>query len=452
MYQKLSAKCIFLFTFFLFLLLPAGEFRIVATADIHGDLRALALLAPEIRRAKPDLLLDAGDLTGGNLVAELDGGSSMIRALNLLKYNFRIPGNHDFDTSQSAFAAQCRLFRGETLGGDWRWGNLQGISWRIVSKGKFKVGVIGLTEPGISRRHLKVDSAPVFIPWQTALENALKKLRSAGVHCTLLLWHNGIDAFPHGVKHALKNVNGIDLVIAAHSHKENPGAMYGSIYIIQPGAYAKSAAMVSIRYNDETLKIEHINSGLLRGVSGVEAPDIKALNKSAVKPWYPKIYSKICRKGDLSYNSFPALGACALREAGGTQGAVFLSSIPRSSSRNAECYRDLFHLMPFHNTLCTVELSRKELAMLLEDLHKNNRKYQRLMGVAGFRWNFKKRCIENFHGNRITLTVSSYLMVSSPVLRRAAHNSSRWQHLGIPERHAVEQFLKKRKGASSGRR
>ena len=44
---------------------------------------------------------------GRYLVAELDGGSSMIRALNLLKYNFRIPGNHDFDTSQSAFAAQC---------------------------------------------------------------------------------------------------------------------------------------------------------------------------------------------------------------------------------------------------------------------------------------------------------------------------------------------------------
>ena len=74
-----------LFALFVSFFLAGGEFRIAATADLHGNLRALALLAPQIRAAAPDILADAGDLTGGNLLAELDGGRSMIQALNLLK-------------------------------------------------------------------------------------------------------------------------------------------------------------------------------------------------------------------------------------------------------------------------------------------------------------------------------------------------------------------------------
>lgn len=445
MYKKISAKFIFLFTFLFTLLLSAGEFRIVATADLHGDLRELALLAPAIRKAQPDLLLDAGDLTGGNLVAELDGGSSMIRALNLLKYHFRIPGNHDFDTLPGAFAAQCRAFRGENLGGDWSWAGVRGTPWRIVTKGKFKAAVIGLTEPNIGRRHLDLPSAPQFKAWQAALHKALEEVRAAGVNYTVLLWHNGIDSFPYGVKHALKPFTGIDLVIAAHSHQENPGFRHGNTYIIQPGAYAKSAAMVTVRYNDETLKIEHTSSVLLKGVPGRADPEIQALNKSAVKPWYPRIYSRVCRKGDLSYRSFPRLGAEALRQAGGTQGAVFICSVPSAKAGNADCFKDLFRLLPYHNTLCTVKLKKKELVMLLEDLQQNNRKYRRIMGVSGFRWNFKSRRLENFNKETITLTVNNYLMVSSPVLRRILPDKSRWYHLGLQERESVERYLKNRR-------
>lgn len=444
----------FLLTFFFFITcLAAGEFRIAATADLHGNLRNLALLAPQIRKNAPDLLLDAGDLTGGNLLAELDGGRSMIEALNLLKYDFRIPGNHDFDCPAENFAEQCRRFKGVTLGADWRWGKISGVPARVVTKGKFRLGIIGLTEPGLQRRHLPVASAPRCEEWEKALRRQIIRLRREKVHFILLLWHNGIDARPNGAAHVLKRFPEIDLVVAAHSHKENAGVRISNSYLVQPGAHGTSASLVRITYNDRTLKVEKISSCLLRGVPGERSADIDGLSKRAVKPFYPEIFRKVCRKGDLSYRNFPRLGAEALKKAGATQGAVFVCSTPGKGA--GEQYRDLFRLMPYWNTLCTVELNRDELKALLEDLHKNSRKFKRTVWTAGFTWTPpSRRSKGRFQAPPVlSVTVSSYTMVTSPVLKKVLREKTpRWKHRGdLVERDVVKNHLVTRRSTSAVR-
>ena len=449
-----AVKFISLFVCFLtVILLYGGEFRIAATADLHGDLRRLSCLAPQIRKANADILLDAGDLTGGNLVAELDGGSSMIEALNLLKYDFRIPGNHDFEMPQQAFEKQCRDFKGVTLGADWRWGTASGVLCKVVKKGSFKVGVIGLTEPDLQRRHLPVAEAPHFREWEKVLREALAVLRREKVHFTVLLWHNGVESRPNGAAQVLRRLPEIDLIIAAHSHQENAGLRIRNCYLVQPGAHGTSAALVTISYDDRSNKVNSVRSSLLRGEKN-GAPDLAALAKRAVKPFYKKIFEKICLKGDLSVRNVPRLGAEALRRAGGTQGAVFVSFTPEKHAAGADKYKDLFRIISYRNTLCTVTLRKDELKALLTDLHKNNRKFKRVMGVAGFRWDpgSRKRPSRLESPPVIRITVSSYIFVSTPVLRSILREKTpRWQHTDIVEREAVRTYLLTRRSTSAVR-
>ena len=433
--------------------LRSGEFRIAATADLHGNLRNLAHLAPQIRNAQADILLDAGDLTGGNLLAELDGGRSMIEALNLLKYDFRVPGNHDFEMLRQDFERQIRTFKGVTLGGDWCWGSASGVLCKVVRKGNFKAGVIGLTEPAISRRHLPVTDAPRFREWETVLREAVSVLRREKVHLILLLWHNGVESRPNGAAQLLRRLPEIDLIIAAHSHKEHAGLRIRNCYLVQPGAYGTSAALVTVNYDDKSNKVTSIRSSLLRG--GINAaPDLIALNKRAVKPFCPKIFEKVCLKGDLSLRKFPALGAEALRRAGETEGAVFVSSMPEKHAAGAENYKDLFRIISFRNTLCTVTLTRNELKALLADLHKNNRKFKRVTGTAGFHWipGTHKKPHRLEAPPLIRVTVSSYIFTASPVLRALLREKTpRWQHIDMVEREAVRNYLVTRRRTSAVR-
>ena len=425
--------------------LQSGEFTVAATADLHGHLHNLSFLAPAIRNAKPDLLLDAGDLTTGNLLSELDEGASMIEALNMLKVNFRIPGNHDFEMPSSRFEAQCARFKGTTLGADWQWGSITPRPWAVVTKGAFKVGVIGMTEPNVQRRFLPVPGMPRITFWQQALSNAVTALRKEKVHALILLWHCASDNRNHGPFQAARLFPEIDLIIAAHSHKENPGSRCQSAYVVQPGSHASSAALVKFHYDDKTLKVGKITSSLLRKTS-TPAPDLAALEKRAVKPHYPKIFSKVCRKGDLSAANFPRLAARALAAAGGTQGAVFTGAIPEKYASNANCYKDLFRLLPYWNPLCTVELTKSELKAFLEDLHKNNRKFKRTTGIYGFRWTPGNRRSQGVFQSpeKIRITVTNYAMTSSPVLKKLLNDPLRWNSLAVTEREVVAVFLRQR--------
>ena len=438
MFLSILKKSFLLSLFVVSLALAGGEFRIAATTDLHGNLRNFARLVPRLRAAAPDITVDAGDLTGGNMVAELDGGKAMISALNMANYTFRVPGNHDFDMPFADFQTQHELFKGTTLGGDWVWQSVAGVPYAVVSKGAFKVGVIGLTEPNIGRRHLPVSGAPHFVKWRKALHRALDSLRREKVNFTILIWHNGIETSVFGAKEALREIGGIDLVIGGHTYR---GSAQEGIFFVQPEAYGKAAALVTVRYNDATLKVEKIESTFLRGPGKYGDKALTALDRQTFQLLRGKIYQRVCRKGDLSLRNFPRLGAEALKEAGHTQGAVFVPMRPGREMENYSMFKDLFRLTPFWSTLCTVTLHKNELKMLLEDLDRNNPTFKRVTGVAGVRWSPGKKDLPE----KITLTVSSYQMVSSPVLRKILQEPvKRWHHTGIPERQAVESFLQKR--------
>ena len=92
------------------------------------------------------------------------------------------------------------------------------------------------------------------------------------------------------------------------------------------------------------------------------------------------------------------------------------------------------------------QLTREELELLLNDLERNNRKFKRIMGVYGFRWSpgsrHRKGVLEA--PEKISVTVNSYLMTASPVLKKILPDTKRWKALHIVERDAVQHYLEGR--------
>ena len=438
-------KILFLFAL-AFLPLGAGEFRAAATADIHGNLRNLAALAPAIRREKPDILVDAGDLIGGDAFSEHDGGRTMNDALNLLHYAFRVPGNHDFETAPGDFHELHRRFRGVTLGSDWRWGDVSGVPFRIVTKGKFRCAVIGLTEPGIARRHLP-GAGPRFTEWAEALRKTLAAVHRQQVSFILLVWHNGLEARPDGIAHVIRNFPEIDAVVAAHSHRADPGSREGNCYVVQPGAYALSAAVLQILYDDRSGKVLSIRSRLLSPDPENPDPELSRLARRSAGFWYELGKKRICRPGELAPARFPDLAAEALSRAGGTPGAVFVCRIPGNGSVPPDSLAALHRLLPFRNVLCTVELEREELREFMTELSRNASRFNRRIAVRGFSWQPGTRKRPPFFKApmRLRITLTDHTLLSSAVLRRVMElRPECWRRLDIIERDAVAAFLSSR--------
>src|SRR3954464_687257 len=76
---------------------------ILHTGDIHGQIMprsdgtgGMSAVGTLIRRAKPDLVLDAGDMFTGTMIWDEYRGKPMIEILNKLNYAAVALGNHEF--------------------------------------------------------------------------------------------------------------------------------------------------------------------------------------------------------------------------------------------------------------------------------------------------------------------------------------------------------------------
>ena len=280
------------------------------------------------------------------------------------------------------------------------------------------------------------------------LRDAVNSLRRRKVNTIVLVWHNGIDARPNGISNVIRRFPEIDLVIAAHSHKENPGSRIGRSYVVQPGAYGTSAVLAKIFFDDRSFRISRIESLLMRGDVKKPAADLMKLKYHAEAPWHKIVNNKICRKGDLSAARLPFIGAKALAAAGNTQGAVFTVQTPQKEAAYLERCKDLYRILPFRNLLCTVELSSGELKALMKELEYTSRRFNRRIGVCGFTYRRGKRKQPAFIAapERISITVSDFTMTGSAVLRRiVSEDPRRWRKLDMVERDAVAKYLSMQK-------
>lgn len=238
--------------------------RILATTDLHMNVlpydyladrpcprHGLARTASLIRRKreahKNCLLLDNGDVLQGNpmgdYIAKVRGirpndPHPAIAAMNALHYDAAALGNHDFNygltflrrtLAQAEFpflAANLRMLRGQGFG---RYVILRRMMVDHAGRPhEIRIGIAGFLPPQTCDWDHDLSGQMACDDIVETARTLVPEMRADGAQLIVALSHSGIGPAEHrpGMEHAataLAAVEGIDVVIAGHTHQVFPG-------------------------------------------------------------------------------------------------------------------------------------------------------------------------------------------------------------------------------------
>jgi 5'-nucleotidase/UDP-sugar diphosphatase len=244
---------------------------ILHTNDIHGHLLGwrgwegalkgkfvggaarLGTAIAQARRDSPDscMLLDAGDLIGDTMIADLTEGEALIKVFNHLKYDAMTFGNHepDFGTAtlrkrmkeaQLPFVAANLITkdRKEPFAAPYLVKKLQGVS----------VGILGLAYPKTPWTTAKKNVAEVeFQDPIDAARREISKLQAAGAEVIVVLSHLGLS----GDQKLAEAVEGVHVIVGGHSHNRMEQAeKVGNTLIVQAGAHGADLGRLELTLKD----------------------------------------------------------------------------------------------------------------------------------------------------------------------------------------------------------
>jgi len=269
----------------LFLLLSADttSLRILQTTDLHGYIhpydyfaarpapRGLAKAATLIRDARAGqpntLLLDCGDTIQGSPLenlhqANVRAGKSkladpMMLAMNELRYDAMVVGNHEFNYGLDNLARARRTARFPWLSANTR-GRSGFRPYILKTIGGVRVAVIGLTTGGIPNwerpEHYR------GLTWEDQVEatrRVMPQVEAQRPDIIVLAVHGGLDrnlatgaAFPgqmpndNAVYQLATAFPRVDLILYGHTHQQQPGHRLGNVLLVQARNWGQSVAQV----------------------------------------------------------------------------------------------------------------------------------------------------------------------------------------------------------------
>lgn len=353
---------LFLLVFTLFCGAAALEVR--CTSDLHGNLEGVAKLCTALEIDSPEILrIDAGDTIQGTFLSRNDKGRSMIGALNLLKYDIWVPGNHDFEFGEKELSARCREFKGVVLGADWHSSGFIPKSWVLLHKDGQRVAVIGLTEPNMARR-LPENSGFIFKPPLETLTALMPEIRRAKPDFVILVWHNSLFSKLGPLSRIMRKFPEIDLVIGGHSHEEHPGKRVGKSYFIQAGKHAQCAG-------GATLTKENITSKLLRPAAFVQPPELAELVKNTLH------ISRLLGAQTIELKHTPAE---TLRQELKTAAAILTYRPPFKHRLTRQEY---FDMLPYENTYVIRFFTPAAFRKFCKQQEKEQKRWGMKLDIAG---------------------------------------------------------------------
>ena len=258
---------------------------VVTTTDVHGRLRGwdyelnrpdpirgltrAATVIDSIRDANPGrvLLLDAGDLLQGNMLAYVGARVSpdtmvgVVAAMNAMHYDASAIGNHEYNygvpyLDRAVRQATFPFLSANTYLPD---GSHAYKPYVIVERAGVRVGIVGATTPGVmvwDRDNVRGRVAlGDIVP---AVRAAADSARSAGAEIVIVTVHSGLDepssydtvttGLPseNVAARIAREVPGLALVVYGHSHKQNPGTTINGARMLQAKNWAQSVGWAAI--------------------------------------------------------------------------------------------------------------------------------------------------------------------------------------------------------------
>lgn len=391
--------------------LAADRFQILHTNDIHGRLDSttittgaksfeqggLALLGGMIERQRArapqrTLTLDAGDAMVGTLISAADKGQSLIKAMSVARYDALALGNHDFDWGQEEIAKRAREASFPFLTAnvvEEASGRTPPFAKPYVVKdvGIARVGIIGVTYPSSSIINAKGIRGLKFGSAIEGVRRWIGEVRQQA-DVIVVLSHNGIDggsARLEGDSTLAQIVTGIDVIIAGHDHRALRTAQtVGTTKIFQTGANAENLGRVEVTIDPATKKVAAVTGSdvLLTVATGAAPPHPEIAKIVADRRAEADKYSKrvvgrttefLAQDREMN-NPLGNFVADALLDYGRKQGwnsdiAFYNSAGVRAPIGIGEVtYGKLFEVLPFGNTLVSVDLTGEQLKEVFEGM------------------------------------------------------------------------------------
>ncbi len=250
----------------------AGGFARIAT-------RSQQLRAEAERQGKEFLFLHAGDCFQGTLYFSLFKGEANATLLNTLQLDAMTLGNHELDIGNEPVGEFVRRINFPFLAGNWNLSseqktkafplaNCENVKRYDVTTGAAEYIIKDVKGEPIAIFGLSIDKmADIANPdSDTPFENAIKTaqrtvevLHQQGINKIILLSHLGYEPD----KELAEQVNGIGLIIGAHSHvlqgdfenlglgKEDAyGIKIGDSYIVQAGCHALAMGHCEVDFDE----------------------------------------------------------------------------------------------------------------------------------------------------------------------------------------------------------
>ncbi len=340
----------------------------------------MAQMATIIRGAKPDLILDAGDLFTGTFLGDEFKGLPTIQAMNKIGYTSGTVGNHEFDYGQDVLRMRLRDARFPILSANLQTPIPEIKKYTVVTAKGIRFGIIGLTT-----EETKVTTHPKNLRGITiqdvvrTVQEVLPELR--GKSDFIIVTAHLEDNEDKRVANAFPEIR---LIIGGHNHSTLGPNWLGQTLIAKTGSNGRNVGRVDLDFDGK--KLDRIEGQLIPIMNITADPEITKI----IEPYHAKVAAKLAEvvgqaTADLtsSNNSESALAnviADANRERGKTQiGLHNIGGIRASILRGPITWGSVFEVLPFQNTLVTLKVTGTQLKNALN---------VDLLAVSGIRVHF----------------------------------------------------------------
>lgn len=346
---------------------------IMHTNDLHGQLLprdgvgGIASIATIIRNAKPDLVLDAGDISTGTFLSDQFKGEPTIQAMNKIGYTSGTIGNHEFDYGQPALRTMLRHAKFPVLSANIETPISEIKKYTIVNAKGIRFGIIGLTTEELkTKSHPKNLNGVNVADTVKTLEQLLPEVRKksdfiiATVHLEDAEDRRLASAFPE-----------IRLIIGGHNHTTLGPIWVGQTLIAKTGSNGRNVGRVDLDFS--STKLVRID-GKLIPVKGVPAD--REITR-VLQPFNERVSEKMSEvvgeaTDDLVYSRnaespLANIVADAFREQGKTQIAIHnIGGIRANLTKGKVTWGNIFEVLPFQNTMVTLKVTGAQLKQTLE--------------------------------------------------------------------------------------
>ena len=255
--------------------------KILGTSDIHGRVvpwsygadvedksgsyAQIATYVKDVRKNNKNVVLvDVGDAIQDNQVDVFAKDKKYYKdhpipkVLNEMKYDVFVLGNHEFNFGMKALDEILKDIKAKKLTANFyhKKNDKRYIdATTIIEKDGVKLGIIGLSTP-MSAKFEEDTGNLKDMKFTSPTEEArtqVEKLKAKGVDAIIVIAHMGIDnenKIPDtGMRDVINAVDGIDVVIAGHMHKDVPSETIKNTLITEPHRYGTVVSEVDLTFD-----------------------------------------------------------------------------------------------------------------------------------------------------------------------------------------------------------